>query len=139
MATLEVQPLVLKDVELIFGDPLADDDFRKHASSVTLTPSAEQATWNGLGKNSHTDTATATWTCVIEYVQDWDSADSLSRYLFTNEGTTVQVHFRPRAGTGPSFTANVTITPGAIGGAVNAFATTSVTLGSDKPQLVPAA
>ena len=47
--------------------------------------------------------------------------------------------FTPKNG-GPSFSADVVITPGAIGGAVNAFATTSVTLGCNgKPVLVPAA
>lgn len=137
MSVLEVQPLVLKDVELIIGGE-AGDDFRKHVDAVTFTPSSSTTTWTGLGKNTHTDSSIATWTLVLNYVQDWDSTNSLSRYLFAHEGETVEMEFAPRAAGGPSFTANVVITPGAIGGTVNAFATTSVTLGSDKPVLVPA-
>ena len=136
MAVIEVQPLVLKDVEAIIG--AGGDDFRKHLSGVTFTPSSSTVTWTGLGGNTHTDAPTATWVVALAYVQDWDSPTSLSRYLYEHEGETVPIEFRPRSGEGPSFTSNVTITPGAIGGQVNAFATTSVNLGSDKPALVPA-
>ena len=131
----EVEPLVMKDVEAIIGT----DDFRKHLDGVTFTPTSSTVTWTGLGKNTHTDATIATWVAALSYVQDWDTAASLSRYLFEHEGETVEMTFRPRAGSGPSFTANVTITPGAIGGTVNAFATTTVNLGSDRPVLVPAA
>lgn len=139
MAVLDVQPLVLKDIELILGGPTGDD-FRKHASGVTFTPSSSSITWTGLGQNSHTDVATATWAASIDYVQDWDSANSLSRYLYEHEGETVPATFRPRSGVGPSFEVDLVITPGAIGGQVNSFATTTVTLGcAAKPELVPAA
>ncbi len=137
MAVLEVQPLVLKDVELIIA--AAGDDYRKHVSGVVFTPTAAAITWNGLGLNSHTDQGIATWIAALTYVQDWDSASSLARYLYEHEGETVPMTFRPRSGVGPSFTANVAITPGAIGGLVNTFAETTVNLGSDKPVLVAAA
>lgn len=137
MTTLDVQPLILKDVELVIE--ALGDDYRKHVSGVTFTPSSSQTTWTGLGRNTHTDSATPTWTVQFDYVQDWTSTDSLSRYLYENEGETVPVTFRPISGAGPSFKANITVIPGAIGGQVNAFATTSVTLGSDRPQLVAAA
>jgi hypothetical protein len=136
MAQIAVNPLVLKDVVLEIGT----DTYEKHVSSVTFTPSAETISWQGLNPAAKfTDVAAAEWTCVLEYVQDWETTNSLSRYLFENEGETVAAEFKPRSGSGPSFTANLTITPGAIGGTVNAYATTSVTLGSDKPVLVPAA
>ena len=136
MPILEVQPLVLKDVEALIGGT-TPDDFRKHLSGVTFTPSSSQQTWSGLGLNTHTDSSIPTWTVQLDYVQDWTSTASLSRYLFENEGQTVPFTFTPTDGVGPSFTANISIISGAIGGQVNAFATTSVTLGSDKPQLVP--
>lgn len=133
MAIVPVQPLVMKDVDAIFGADVDAPDFRKHLDAITYTPTAAQASWTGLGANTHTDVATALWALVLSYVQDWDSAESLSRFLFEHEGETIPVEFRPRTGSGASFASNVVITPGAIGGAVNAFATTSVTLGSDKP------
>ena len=133
MATLEVTPLILKDVELTIGT----DDFKKHVSGVTFTPSTSPLTWTGLGGNTHSNQAQATWTATIDYVQDWTSAKSLSRYLYENEGHTVAATFRPTAGAGGHFSVSLVLTPGAIGGQVNAYATTSVTLGCDsKPAWV---
>jgi len=138
MAVLAVKPLVLKEVDLLIGSG-TPDDFAAHASSVTFTPSGGTVTWNGLKKNSFTDATVPTWTCNLEYAQDWESTNSLSRYLYTHEGEHLPVTFKPTHGSGPSFTGTVIVTSGAIGGAVNAVATASVTLGmEDRPALVPA-
>lgn len=136
MAVIEVQPIVLKDVVATIGE--AGDDYRKALSSVTFTPTTAAVTWTGLGNNTFTDQSLATWVAALAYAQDWDTAGSLSQYLHENEGETVPMTFRPRSGTGPSFTTDVTITPGAIGGAANAVAVATVNLGCTKPELVPA-
>ena len=138
MAVIDIDPLVLKDVTLVLG---ADgNDYKKHVDQVMFQPSASSVTWTGLGQNTHTDQSTATWACTLGYAQDWETADSLSRYLFDHEGEVVTAEFHPRSGSGPSFTTELVITPGAIGGNVNQFGTTTVTLGCrKKPQLVPAA
>ena len=138
MTITAVNPLVMKDIEALFGADPSAPDFRKHLDGVTFTPTAATVSWTGLGQNTHTDVSSATWALVLSYVQDWDTTGSLSRFLYESEGLTIPVTFRPRSGVGPSFKANVVITPGAIGGTVNAFAVTSVTLGSDRPVLVPA-
>lgn len=136
MATIAVKPLIMKDVILEIGT----DDYKSHVDSVTFTPSASSVTWTGLGSNTHTDVSTATWVLALNYVQDWETTNSLSAYLFNNEGQSKDVTFHPASGSGPSFTAEIVITPGAIGGAVNAYATTSVTLGvNGKPIMVPTA
>jgi hypothetical protein len=104
---------------------------------VTFTPTASSITWSGLGANTHTDVSTATWVCTLSYVQDWDTSDSLSRFLFENEGETIDVTFKPVAAGLPTFTAELVVTPGAIGGTVNAYAVTTVSLGvNGKPELV---
>jgi hypothetical protein len=137
MPIIDVQPLVMKDVTLIIDTD--GDDYKQHVDGVTFTPSSSVTTWTGLGSNTHTDSATATWTLDLSYVQDWETVDSLSAFLLEHEGETMTVQFHPKSGSGPSFTSDVTITPGAIGGTVNAFATTTTSLGSTKPQLIPAA
>lgn len=134
MAIAPLNGLVLKDVTL----DIDGTDYRFHASAVTFTPAASTITWTGLGQNTITDVSTATWTLALTYLQDW-STTGLSTFLYNSESETVPVTFIPKDG-GPSFTANVLITPGSIGGAVNAFAESTVTLGvTGKPVLVPAA
>lgn len=137
MSTIEVKPLVLKDVLL----KIAADNYEKHVSGVMWVPSASQISWQGLTPSaSFTDVATATYVLTLNYVQDWETTDSLSQYLYEHEGETVTMVFTPVKGTGKkTFTAEVTITPGQIGGEVNAYATTSVSLGSTKPAIGTAA
>lgn len=135
MVAVTVKPFVLKDVLL----KIDADNYEAHVSQVEFTPSASTQTWTGLAGNTVTDVSTATWAATLAYAQDWETADSLSRYLYDHEGDEVAVEFTPRSGSGPKFTASLIITPGAIGGTVNGFATATVTLGmSGKPVLVPA-
>lgn len=137
MPAVSVNPFVLKDVTL----SIDGDTYEAHVSEVTFTPSASSTTWQGLTPSaSFTDSSVATWTCTLAYAQDWSNPDSLSYKLHAEEGASWDVTFTPRKGSGqPSITATVTVTPGAIGGAVNGWATASVSLGvSGKPEIVPA-
>lgn len=136
MAEIAVQPLVGKDYDLLIDV----DNYEAHVSSVQFVPTAQTVTWQGASPSaSFSDTTTATWVCQLEYAQDWTTADSLSEYLFEHEGETVTMVFKPKKGTTvglPIFTADVFVTPGAIGGPVNQVHTASVTLGVDgKPAL----
>lgn len=137
MATIAVNPFVLKDVLLT----IAADNYEAHVSQVQFDPSSSLQTWQGLAPGAtFTDASLATWVAVLAYAQDWETPNSLSQYLYNHEGESIDVTFKPRSGSGPSFSATLVITPGSIGGTVNSFATATVTLGcKGKPELVPAA
>lgn len=136
MATIAVTPIVLKDCIL----DIEADDYAAAVSAATLTPSASTVVFKGLKPGAvFTDVTEASWTLQITYAQDWASADSLSRYLFDNEGLVKDAILKPQSGAGPSFEVEIVITPGAIGGQVDQTATATVTLGvQGKPTLVPA-
>lgn len=143
-----VAPIILKDIDLIFGvltagvaDFTNGVNYSKHVDQVEFSPKTQPQTWAGLGGNTHSDQSMATWDVTIRYAQDWDTAGSLSTYLYDNEGLKVPVQFRPRSGVGSTFTANVTLSPGSVGGQGNQLGTpTSVTLGCDgKPVRTPGA
>ena len=125
-----VSPKVLKDIDLVIDV----DNFAAHVSSAAFVPSAAQQQWKGMKPSAtFTDVGTATWVCTLELAQDYEDTASLSSYLLDNEGETVAATLVPRSGSGVGFSANLTITPGQIGGAVDAFGTASVSLGSSKP------
>ncbi|WP_053205843.1 hypothetical protein [Jiangella muralis] len=134
MAQIAVAPIVLKDTLL----SIATDNYEAHVSGVTFTPTAATVEWRGLTPNAvFTDVSTETWTVVVETVQDWVTPDSLSRYLFANAGTKVDMTFKPQSGVGPTFEAEVTLVSGPIGGVGQAVPVGSVTLGvSGRPTLV---
>lgn len=127
----EVKPLVLKHFDLI----IQTKNFKKHVDQVTLTPSSNTVTWTGAGLNTHTDATTATWLATIGYMQDWESADSLSQLLFDSEGEVLPAIFRPRAGAGKEWAVKLIASPGAVGGTIGSFGNTTVTLGcAEKPK-----
>jgi hypothetical protein len=136
MAIVPVNPIVLKDCVVTF----AADDYAAALSQAVFTPSASIQTFKGLKAGAvFTDVGAATWSLDISFAQDWNEPDSLSVYLFENEGTTVAATFEPQDGIGDSFTASVVLTPGAIGGSVDSYATATVSLGVvGKPVRVPA-
>jgi hypothetical protein len=133
MATVAVKPFVLRDVDLVIGT----DNYEAHVSQCEYVPSTSQLTWTGLASNTATASSPATWVLTIAHAQDWETTNSLSQYLHEHEGETVSVTLTPKDGAG-TFTSDVTITPGNIGGTAAAFATGTVSMGSTKPVFTPA-
>jgi hypothetical protein len=125
MAVITTSPLMLKDVIV----DIAGNDYGQTVTNVAITPASSTVTFTGMKPGATwTESTTPTWTVALTYGQDWETTNSLSGYLFDNAGKTVLMTFKPRTGSGPSFKANVVIVPGAIGGAVNTFASGTVTL-----------
>jgi len=117
-------PLYMKDATLT----IAATGYEAEVSSATLTPSTSSAQWKGLTPEAvFTQTSATVWTLDLTLAQDWDDPDSLGLYLFEHEGEEVAMTFAPKVG-GGGFTANVILTAGAIGGAVDGFAESTVSL-----------
>jgi hypothetical protein len=137
MAQINVQPLYLKDVILTVDG----DTYEKHVSGVTITPSVATATFKGLEPSAtFSQASTATWMLDLTFVQDWETEDSLSAYLFNNAGEEVTMSFKPESGSGGTFSATVIIVPGSVGGTVDAYATSTVSLPvQGQPSYTPAA
>ena len=139
MAVQEIQPFVMKNAIVQIGT----DDFAKAVSSATLTPSGGTTPFKGLKPDAvFTFPQSVTWTLDLEYAQDWSLDVSLSRYLFDHIGeivpATVNVDDAVEGST--SWAMEVAITAGAVGGAVDAVAVATVSLGvqgAPVPTLVP--
>ena len=108
------------------------DAYEGEISAALFTPTSSTVPWTAINGETYTFAVPATWVLDLTYAQDWAAAASLSRYLHDNEGDRVTAVFEPIDG-GPSVTATVTITPGAIGGDTTAVAGATVQLGSTKP------
>lgn len=134
MTVIAVKPKVFKKYKVKIGV----DNYEAHVSAVTLTPSATAQNWRGADGVNHAATGDAAWTCQLDYAQDWETPNSLAIYLLNNEGLAKDVEFFPLE-TGPKFTATIIITPGPIGGAVDAYGTASATCGVEGRPLFTAA
>lgn len=124
---IEIAPFVLKDV--VFE--VAAHEYKKNVSQVEFTPSTSSVTWQGLTPSaSFSDQSNPAWTCTIAYAQDWETVDSLSQYLLAHAGEKVAARFVTNTGAG-QFAATLILSPGPIGGTVNAVGVGTVTLGVD--------
>lgn len=138
MATVTPTPFVFKDMTL----KIDADNYEAAVSKVELAPTTSQVTFKGATPGAvFTDVTAATWVCNVDYAQDWSSTTSLSYYLFNHQGETVEAVFVPKVGVSqPSINVTLVIVPGSIGGTVDQFATSSVTLGvTGEPEFVPSA
>ena len=139
MAEQAVKPFILGEAIVQLGT----DDFAAAVSSATLTPSGGTADFKGLKRTAvFTFPQAVTWALELTYAQDWSNANSLSRYLFDHIGETVPATINPDEQTEgtTSWACDVVITAGAVGGAVDAVATATVSLGvvgQPVPTLVP--
>lgn len=136
MVAVPVLPFVLKDVTL----QIDTDNYEANVSQVQFDPTAQQQTWKGLTPSAvFTDQSSPTWTCTLAYAQDWATAGSLSQYLDAHVGEIKHVTFVPDVNTGQgTFEADIIISPGPIGGTVDAFGVGTVTLGvQGKPEFTP--
>jgi hypothetical protein len=134
VTSVPVAPFVLKDATFL----VAVDNYEAHCSQVQFDPSVQTLTWQGLTPAaSFSDTSSPSWAATIAYAQDWTTPNSLSQYLYDHQGETVAVTFTTGPGAG-SWGVNLIITPGAVGGQVNAYAVATVTLGiSGQPVFTP--
>ena len=135
MALINVNPFVMKDS--VFS--VAADDYAAAITAMTITPTSSQITIKGLKPSAtFSDATTPTWTCAVSYIQDWENEESFANYLFDHAGETVSATIEPVTG-GTGWDVDLILTPGDIGGAVDAYGVATVTLGiSGKPVRVPA-
>lgn len=128
MAAVIAVPFVLKDATFQVGT----DNYESNVSTVKFTPSVTTVTWQPITPaNPFQDSSAPVWSCEISYAQDWKTANSLSQYLLTNQGTQKVVVFKPQGVTtgSPIWTATLIIVPGDIGGDVSTVQVGTVTCG----------
>lgn len=126
MTPMTIAPILLDDVTAT----LDGTDYAAAVSTVELVPTAATVRWQGMTPtSSHVLTALPDWVLNLGYAQDWSTPGSLSAMLLERVGQVVGMTFQPKKGaTGPTVTAEVLVTPGAIGGKGRAVAEASVSL-----------
>lgn len=113
---------------------LEGNDFGAHVSNVAQVPTTQQITWQGLKPSAAlTSSSAPTWVTTMNVVQDWENPNSLSNYLLANQGKTATLRFYP-ADDGEFYTqTEATLVAPQIGGAVNAYNESTVSLGCTPP------
>lgn len=119
-------PLKFEDYLVTVGGT----DHGIECSAVTLTPRPNVMTFRagGATPTDYKDVE-IDWTLDLEFGQDWSEPTSLSRILLAGAGTVGEGWvFTPKSGAGPTFTVDVLMVPGAVGGTGRQHATARVSL-----------
>jgi hypothetical protein len=129
MVEQAVKPFIMRNAIVQLGT----DDFAAAVSRAELVPSGGTSDFKGLKTSAvFTYPQATTWALELDYAQDWGTSGSLSSYLFDHIGEVVPAVIDPddlSTSGGTSWACEVAITAGAVGGAVDAVATASVSLG----------
>jgi hypothetical protein len=107
---------------------LGANSHQASVSSAALTPSASVVTFKGLTPTAVFSAGTSsTWTLDLSFAQSLSTNDLLL-YLFDNELNEVAFTLAPVAG-GVTWSGTVIINAAAIGGAVDQYGTSTISLG----------
>ena len=113
---------------------IGENSYSGHVSACSLVPSNTIATWQGGTPDaSFSETSPSTWTANLNVIQDWENPGSLCNFLLANEGEQARLTYKPHADGVFSTVSTVTLVAPQIGGTVNAYNESAVTLGSTKP------
>ena len=134
MTKIQPNAIILKDIVLRFETA---DDFAPAVSSAVFTPTSSAVNFTGMSPGAAwSDSSEPTWTLDLTFVQDWESAKSLSKYLYLKAGDKEVVTFQPKDGAAlPAFTSEVVLQHGPIGGPGGQYPTATVRMGCTKPEL----
>ncbi|MBO1770457.1 hypothetical protein [Agrococcus sp. TF02-05] len=128
----------LKNAKFIIrfdGASTGGDDYAGSCRSIRAESQGSGSTFYGM-KPSAVYSEAGGWQITFEFADDYETATSLWRKLWENDGEQATVEFWPHAG-GVGFRTVVTINAPGIGGTTREVATSSVTLQCAKPELLP--
>jgi hypothetical protein len=115
MTAIAPAPVVMNDATLKIGT----NNYELTISTASLTPTMPTTRFNGIGGNTIVSGGTPTWQLGLNTLQDFETADALTKYALANVGTIVAAQlYVASGGTGYGF--NVLVGPPVIGGDVNA-------------------
>lgn len=134
MADISGNPFKIANALLRLGP----DNYEALISSAELVPTTATSSWKAINGKPYTTVGKSAWALTITFAQDWATASSLSNKLFSSEGQTLTGIVTPIAG-GPGFQVEVVIVAPSIGGAADADAVSTVSLGvNGAPLVIPA-
>lgn len=143
MAVREINPNNAGTIKLALDGITPLVEYGCQVTDIMVEPSQNMSTTPGTYCAAPHDTPGASsWALVISFIQDWGATESLSEFVFTNDGALCDFEFTSsNPDDVPSMTGSAFVTATAFGGNAGAawqVATQRWPLNA-KPTLVPAA
>ncbi|QEO08888.1 hypothetical protein [Protaetiibacter larvae] len=134
MAQIPLAARPQKDIRVKVGA----DNYEKHVSDINWPSNQTAQSWHGGTPDAIApDLSEGDQVCNLTFIQAWDDEDSFCRFAFDHAGETVTISYKPHADSDVEFTAEVTLIRPQIGGKVNQFNESTISMPSTVPTLVP--
>jgi len=104
---------------------VGEDDYTAHVNQIEFAPSQPTSTWTDVSGKVYNFGGQSGYVLNLAGAQDWETANSLSSFLFAHDGEEATVSVTVPGGT---WEATVILAAPPIGGTVNSVAAFSVTL-----------
>ena len=114
-------------------------EYNAQVTGVTITPQPQTVSKRGGAPDAHYEaTVPGGWQISIPVIHDWEDTTALCNYLLENEGETATIVYKPLLAGDAEFTVVVpSLIAPAIGGPVNDYNESTVTMGCSKPVKTP--
>lgn len=114
-------------------------EYQTQVTALSITPQPQGVSIRGGAPDAHYEaTVPGGWQIAIGVIQDWETLTSLCNFLLANEGQAATIVYKPVIAGNGEFTVQVpSLVAPAIGGPVNQYNESTVTMGCSKPVKTP--
>jgi hypothetical protein len=135
MPVVTISPKPTTHIKVTIGT----DEYQTQVTSFAVTPQPQQVSIRGGAPDAHYEASVpGGWQLAIGVIQDWETLTSLCNFLLENEGEEATIVYKPINAGDAEFTVVVpSLIAPAIGGPVNQYNESTVTMGCSKPVKTP--
>lgn len=126
-------PIFIKNVDLVLGDPVTGDNFKCQLRSINLDPDTNIVKIKtACPEGQYAQVEDPEWTLGLGYlagnmVGTGTGPAALTEFLFDHKGEQMPFLFRPKSG-GAGWSGTVTVVAGGVGGDVGGYSEKTVSL-----------
>lgn len=114
-------------------------EYQTQVTSIAINPQPQSVSVRGGAPDAHYEaTVPGGWQLALNVIQDWETGSSLCNFLLANEGQAATIVYKPINTGNGEFTVQVpSLVAPSIGGPVNQYNESTVTMGCTKPVKTP--
>lgn len=134
--TVPATPRAVRHISLVIGEL----EYNLHVNSFAVTPTTPQVNWKGgTPEAAFSDSGTPTYVGAVAVVHDYQNPESLYNILLEHQGEKAEITYKPDISGWFAATTEVTLVAPVIGGPVDQFNQSTVSMPASKPVRATAA
>ena len=127
-------PRAIKHLSIVIDDV----EYNRHVNDFKVTPTTPTVNWKGGTPDAlYADSGPSTHVATANLVHDYQNPESFYNFLLEHQGEQASIAYKPDIDGVFTATTTVTLVPPIIGGVVDNFNSSTVSMGATKPVIAP--